>query len=93
MPQLEASLTIIILITLKVSFMLLESSIMLLETIDSTGVTYDDRHLRSSYFYSTGHWGITMLTESICYKGTKAQQGTSAANVIKLFLPAIYGFS
>ncbi len=41
--------------TLEVSFMLLESSIMLLESIYSTGITHDDHHLQSSYFYSTGH--------------------------------------
>ncbi len=35
---------------LEVSFMLLESSIMLLEKIYSTGITQDDRHLRLSYF-------------------------------------------
>jgi hypothetical protein len=28
--------------------------IMLLENIDSTGITHDDRHLQSSYLYSTG---------------------------------------
>jgi hypothetical protein len=28
---------------------------MLLKNICSTGITYDDRHLRLSYFYSTGH--------------------------------------
>jgi hypothetical protein len=56
MPQLGASLTIVILMTLEVSFMLLESSIRLLENIYSTGFTHDDRHLRMSYFYSTGHW-------------------------------------
>ncbi len=33
-----------------VSFMLLESSIMLLENIHSTDVTYDINHLRSLYF-------------------------------------------
>ena len=36
--------------------MLLESLIMLLKNIYGTGVTHDDRHLQSSYFYSTGHW-------------------------------------
>jgi hypothetical protein len=36
--------------------MLLESLIMLLKNIYGTGVTHDDRHLRSLYFYSTGHW-------------------------------------
>ncbi len=34
--------------------MLLESSIMLLENIYSTGATHDDHHFWSSYFYSTG---------------------------------------
>jgi hypothetical protein len=46
----------IILTTLEVSFMLQESSIMLSESIYHTGMTYDDYHLCSSYFYSTGHW-------------------------------------
>ncbi len=32
-------------ITLEVSFMLLEYSIMLLENINTTGVTHDDHHL------------------------------------------------
>ncbi len=48
-PQLGASLTIIILMTLEVSFMVLESSIMLpelsiilLENIYSTGITIND---------------------------------------------------
>jgi hypothetical protein len=36
----------------------LESSIMLLENIYSTGITHDDCHLRSSYFYSTGYWSV-----------------------------------
>jgi hypothetical protein len=39
--QIVASLMIIILITLEVSFTLQESSIMLLENIYSTGVTHD----------------------------------------------------
>ena len=47
----------IILMTMKVSFMLLESSVMLLENIYSTGITHDDSNLQSSYFYSTGYWG------------------------------------
>jgi hypothetical protein len=34
---------------------LLESSILLLENIYSTVITYDNCHLRWSYFYSTGH--------------------------------------
>jgi hypothetical protein len=34
------------------SFMLLETSVMLLENIYSTGVTHDDRHKRSSCLYS-----------------------------------------
>jgi hypothetical protein len=41
--------------TLEVSFRLLESSIMLLVNIYSTGITHDNCHLRLSYFYSTGH--------------------------------------
>ncbi len=49
--QVVASPRIIILMTLGVSFMLLEN-------IYSTGVTYD-RHLWSSkYFYITGHSGL-----------------------------------
>jgi hypothetical protein len=40
--------------TLKVSFMLPESSTTLLENIYSTCVTHDDCHLQSSYFYSKG---------------------------------------
>ncbi len=38
------------------SIMLLESSVMLSESIYHTGITYDDYHLCSSYFYSTGNW-------------------------------------
>ncbi len=41
--------TIVILTTLEVSFMLLD-----LESIYSKGVTHDDHHLQSSYFYSIG---------------------------------------
>jgi hypothetical protein len=55
MPQHGASLTIFFLITLEMSFLLLGSSIMLLENIYSTGITNDDCQLQSSYFYSTGH--------------------------------------
>jgi hypothetical protein len=40
---------------LESSIVFLESSIMLLENIYSTGITQDDCHLRSLYFYSTGH--------------------------------------
>jgi hypothetical protein len=47
MPQIAASLTIIILMTVEVLYMLLESSIMLLEKIYSTGVTHDNHQLRS----------------------------------------------
>jgi hypothetical protein len=50
MPLLAASLTIVILTTLEVSFLLLDLSIMLLEKICNTGVTHDDHHLWSSYF-------------------------------------------
>jgi hypothetical protein len=55
--QIVVSPTIIILTTLEVSFMVLEH-------IYSTGVTHDDRHLLSSYFYSTGHkpeWSVNLL--------------------------------
>jgi hypothetical protein len=55
MPQVVASLTITILTTLEVSFTILELSLMLLDTIYSTGITHDDRHLHSSYFYSKDH--------------------------------------
>jgi len=53
-PQLGASVTIVILMTLELSSMLLESSIMLLQSIYSTSITHEDRHLRLSDFYSTG---------------------------------------
>jgi hypothetical protein len=46
--KVAASPTIVTLTTLEVSFMLLEN-------VYSTGVTYDNLHLRSSHFYSTGH--------------------------------------
>ncbi len=35
--------------TTEVSFVILDSSVMLLENIYITGITYDDRHLLSSY--------------------------------------------
>ncbi len=54
MLQLGVSLRNITLMTTEVSFKLLVSSSMLLENIYSSGVTHDDHHLRSSYFYSTG---------------------------------------
>ncbi len=47
MLQVVASLTIAILTIIEVSFTLLEKYY-------STGITRDDRHLQSSYFYSTG---------------------------------------
>jgi hypothetical protein len=56
--QLGASLMIIILTTLEVLF---ELSIMLLESIYSTGITHD-HHLRLSYFNSRGHWCQCCLT-------------------------------
>jgi hypothetical protein len=40
---------------LWLSIELLESSIMLLDNIYSTGVTHDDRHITIKHFYSTGH--------------------------------------
>ncbi len=49
MVQVVASPTIIILTTLEVPFTLLEN-------IYIDGITHDDCHLRSSYFYSAGHW-------------------------------------
>ncbi len=49
MLQAVASPTIIIQTTLDMSFMLIEN-------IYSAGVTLDNRHLRSSYFYSAGYW-------------------------------------
>jgi hypothetical protein len=54
-PQLGLSLTIVILTTLEVSFMLLELSNMLQENIYSTGITHDDPYLQLTYFYSTVH--------------------------------------
>ncbi len=48
--QIMASLIIVILTTLEVSFMLSEYSITHLEDIYSAGITRDDRHLVSSYF-------------------------------------------
>jgi hypothetical protein len=54
-PKLGASLIIIMRTTLEVSFMLLELSIVLLEGINSTGITHDDCHLRLSCFYSAGY--------------------------------------
>ncbi len=62
MPQLGASIIIVIMVTLEVIFMLLESSIMLLKFIYSTGTTHDNHHLPLSYFYSTGHWIDCVLT-------------------------------
>jgi hypothetical protein len=67
MLQLGALHRIIILTTLDVSFMLLELSIMLLENIYSTGVTHDNRHLQSSYFYSTGH-SLLWYTKNFVHK-------------------------
>jgi hypothetical protein len=57
MLQVVASPTIVILMTLEVSFMLLEN-------IYSTRVTHDDCHLRLSYFYSTVHSFITLSETS-----------------------------
>jgi hypothetical protein len=48
MLQVVASPMAVILATLVVSYMLLD-------IIYSTGITHDDHHLRSAYFYSTGH--------------------------------------
>ncbi len=48
MLQVVASLTIVTLTTLEVSFTLLENTF-------SAGVTHDDCHLRLLYFYSAGH--------------------------------------
>jgi len=45
MLQFVASLTIVILMTLEVSFMLPELSIMLLENIYSSGDTHDHHHI------------------------------------------------
>jgi hypothetical protein len=41
MLQVVASLAVVILTTLEVSFTLLDSSIILLENVNSTGVTHD----------------------------------------------------
>ncbi len=54
-PQIGASLVVVILTTLEVSFMLRVSSITLLENIYTTGVTHYDCHLRLYCFYSIGH--------------------------------------
>ncbi len=53
MPQLGASLIIIILTTPDVSLMLLESSINLLEKIYITGITHDDCHLCDVFIVQT----------------------------------------
>jgi hypothetical protein len=56
----------VLIMLLESSIMLLESSIMLLQNIYSTDITHDDCHLRSSYFYSSGHkivWNYGSLTE------------------------------
>jgi hypothetical protein len=60
--QVVASPMIIILKALKVSFMLLEN-------IYGTGVTHDDSHSWSSYFYSTGHWVIIEWEKNFNTKG------------------------
>ncbi len=80
MPQLVTSLSIISLMTLEVSFMLPETSIMLLENIHSTGITHDNCHLQSSYFYSTSFfigykiiqikWQTTQLSTDVYKKIT-----------------------
>ncbi len=41
-----------------------EVSFMLLASIYSTGITHDDHHLRSSYFYSTGHRFLSICVMS-----------------------------
>ncbi len=58
-PQFATSLTIVILTTLEVPFMLLELSIMLLQNIYLAGITHDDRHMIDSQnivkVQATGH--------------------------------------
>ncbi len=55
MLQVVVPLTIVILTTLDLSFMLLESSVMLLVKINGIGVTHDDYHMTIKIFYSTSH--------------------------------------
>jgi hypothetical protein len=50
MPQLEASFMKVILMTLEVSFLILESSITLLENIYSTGITHDGFKVHAKWF-------------------------------------------
>jgi len=45
---------IIILMTLEVSFMLLEYSITLLENINRSGITHDNRHIHIFIVQATG---------------------------------------
>jgi hypothetical protein len=52
--QNAVSPTIVILMTLKVSFRLLEN-------IYNTGITHDNRHMAIKIFYSIGHWGVSTI--------------------------------
>ncbi len=54
MLQDVVSPAIVILMTLEVSFILLDN-------IFSTGITHDDRHLQLSYCYSTVHYTDTAI--------------------------------
>ncbi len=56
MLQVVVSPMIVILMIPEVSFTLLEN-------INSSGITYDDRHLGSSYFHTAGH--MTTLEDYI----------------------------
>jgi hypothetical protein len=58
MSQLGVSLTIVILMTLDVSFMLLELSLMLQENTYSTSVTHDD-HLYNGHIYIVQAIGVS----------------------------------
>jgi hypothetical protein len=40
---------------------------MLLHNIYGTDITHDDHHLRSSYFYCTGHWTEFSTLEVAAY--------------------------
>jgi hypothetical protein len=56
-----------------VPFMPLKSSIMLLENIYSMGITNDDCHLQSSYFYSIGHRAMLFVSAFCKFKFTAQQ--------------------
>ncbi len=79
--QVVASPTIVIQMTLEVSFMLLEN-------IYSTGITHVDRHLQLSHFYSTSPCGqcykdITIVNDTI---GLSVQVVASPTIIIQMTL-------